>query len=119
MPSALPRILLCLCLLFQGMAPAFAGLQVAIAEAASAQPPAMADCHGAEAPAPEPDPALAGQTPEDCLQHCLDLCLQQGHALGRPGLAMMPPAAGAAPSAALQPPSTPAVPFPPLRPPIA
>lgn len=118
MSLALLRIVLCLCLLLDGMAPAFAAIRIHVQDAMdapAAAPHAQAsDCHGAETAASAP----SAPAPDDCLQRCLDLCLQQGHALGRQALAMTPPGPDAAPlaHASARPPAS--RPFPPLRPPI-
>lgn len=93
MLSVLPRLLLCLCLVLDGIAPAFVATRMAVAFAGDvpaaaiddatttqADAVAMSDCGHALA-AEEPPPAPPTHDDGDCLQRCLDLCLQQGHAL--------------------------------------
>ncbi|MGY1408247.1 CopL family metal-binding regulatory protein [Luteimonas sp. A611] len=85
------RLLLCLCLLVDTLGPAVAathlamtqaGAQAAVAGGDEATPrPADADCHtmrNAADMAPEP---VAPTPDENCLERCLDLCLQHGIAV--------------------------------------
>lgn len=127
------RLLLCLCLLLDAIVPAVAATRMAMAMPGAGQAApaaadddvdrrdhgAMADCHTMRAAAP-PAPAPTAPAPdEDCLQRCLDLCLQHGFA----ALFPMPPLPSAGPA------SAPAKvvraqvhalhALPPLRPPIA
>jgi hypothetical protein len=101
LPSLL-RLLLCLCLLVDAVGPAVAATHLAMAQAGivSAVSPApagveaghaTADCHTASNPAPDNAPD------RDCLERCLDLCLQHGMAavpdvaaLGASGPATLP-----------------------------
>jgi hypothetical protein len=118
----LPRLVLCLCLLLDGMAPAFAALRMhaqATTDAQATHQAQASDCHEAMDPAP----SIAGEAPakaaDECLVHCLDLCLQQGPALAQQALPMTWAGPGQAPRATAQPRPPTARPFPPLRPPIA
>lgn len=124
----LPHLVLCLCLLLDGMAPAFAALRMhaqATMDARATQQAQASDCHEAMDPgkAMDPAPPVAdgppAQAPDECLSHCLDVCLQQGHALARQALPMTLAGPDQAPRTTAQPPPPPARPFPPLRPPIA
>ncbi|TYT26067.1 CopL family metal-binding regulatory protein [Luteimonas viscosa] len=126
------RLLLCLGLLVDTVAPAFAATRMAmsahdpvhvmpIAAGSAAGPSghdAAADCHdrGQDTPAPTQPPAPGD---EDCLQRCLDLCLQNTFAAVATTVAL--PASGPAPAPvrnlrtrAIARPA-----FPLLRPPIA
>ena len=123
MSRPLLQLGLCLCLLLQGMAPAFAALRMH-AQATMDPPPAAhqaqpPDCHELADVEPAPLRQAPAQAPDDCLQYCLDLCLQQGPALGRQALAMPFAGPGQTPRARAQPQPPSARPFPPLRPPIA
>ena len=121
------RLLLCLCLLVDAVAPAVAGTHLAMAQvdtvgapaaAAGDAQPAMADCHtlpGADAERVAP---AAPAQDDDCLERCLDLCLQHAAAsvptvaaLSAPGPAGAPARAAAAQVEAVHA-------FPILRPPI-
>lgn len=91
------RLLLCATLLFNGMASAFASAHVAmmafhdgaVAEAAQAEDPGMdVDCPhaamqaaAAQANPPDAAPASPAGVETDCLQQCIDLCLQHCQAL--------------------------------------
>lgn len=125
---ALFRLLLCLCLLVDVVAPAVAATHVAIAAigggpttpAATGEADrhgAMTDCHtlrDAAAPAP-----AAPTQDDDCLQRCLDLCLQHGVAT-MPAMTPLPPAGPAgSPARHVQAQIDDPQAFPPLRPPIA
>lgn len=124
----LPHLVLCLCLLLDGMAPAFAALRMhaqATTDARATHQAQASDCHDAMDPdeamepaPPVPDEAPA-QAPDECLAHCLDVCLQQGHALTVQTLPMTLAGPDQAPRATAQPQPPPARPFPLLRPPIA
>nr|AOH35565.1 hypothetical protein BGP89_03685 [Luteimonas sp. JM171] len=128
--QTLIRLLLCVILLSNGMGSAVASAYGSLmgphpvhgAEAGDLAGGADAathrDCpHGALDVAPTPAGPLAVEM--DCLEACLDICLQHGHAL------LVASIAGAWPSVhhlLLAPPAVPRpslAPFPPLRPPIA
>jgi hypothetical protein len=105
------------------MAPAFAALRMH-AQATMDPPPAAhqaqpPDCHELADVEPAPLRQAPAQAPDDCLQYCLDLCLQQGPALGRQALALPFAGSGQTPRTSAQPQPPSALPFPPLRPPIA
>jgi len=98
MSACLLRLLLCLCLLADTVAPALAATHLASAGLgqAAAVPAARertgpahdAGCHGiADADAGTPPPATPDRD-EDCLERCLDLCRQ--HALATVA-ALVPP----------------------------
>ncbi|WP_202839770.1 CopL family metal-binding regulatory protein [Luteimonas saliphila] len=93
------RLLLCLGLLLDTVAPAVAATHVAMSalDAGAAMPMAVdqapdraghaaADCHTRRDATPPPT-APSAQGDDDCLQRCLDLCLQHGFA----ALSPMPP----------------------------
>ena len=119
-PAVLLRLLLCLCLLVDTVGPAMAATHLAraaVAETPGAADAAAGDCHAMADDAGVPPVTV---TPEegDCLERCLDLCLQHGTA-ALPATAALPqPLAGppATHASAVQPGHTHA--FPPLRPPI-
>lgn len=117
------RLALCLCLLLDAMAPTLAALRPQAAHhapvpaMADATAPVADDCHLRAEPAPRP--RMPAPAADDCLQHCLDVCLQQGHALTRTAPALSPAGARQAPPDLVQAAPPPARPFPPLRPPIA
>lgn|GEM_PF-813906 len=132
MSPVLLRLLLCLCLLLDTVLPAVAATHVAMAMPGAGQAVpaaadddadrrdrgAMADCHTMRDAAPTRE-APPAQDDEDCLQRCLDLCLQHGFAV----LSPMTPLPSASPASAPAKASRAQVPalhaFPPLRPPIA
>ncbi|WP_024892003.1 CopL family metal-binding regulatory protein [Luteimonas huabeiensis] len=128
MPQALLRLLLCASLLINGLGSAVASAHVALASEALARSAATADAHApagtdcphaaaaADAPADPGGPAGAGEV--DCIERCLDLCLQHAP------LAPAPPRAGPLPPASTlrgqdRPAPASRAPFPPTRPPIA
>lgn len=125
------RLLLCLGLLVDAAAPVFAATRMAtfVPDAARAMPVALAagmdradhgaatDCHTMREATPAPSEP-AGPGDDDCLQRCLDLCLQ--HAFAAVATTNALPASGAVPAPALnlrtRAGAHPALP--PLRPPI-
>ncbi|WP_238333422.1 CopL family metal-binding regulatory protein [Luteimonas marina] len=127
------RLLLCLCLLLDAVAPTVAATRMAMAmPGAGHAVPAATDAdaadrrdHGAMADCHTPDDATpvreAPPVPDDgdCLQRCLDLCLQHGFAMlsAMTSLPSTGPASAPARAARAQVPALHA--FPPLRPPIA
>ncbi len=129
---ALLRLLLCLCLLVDAVAPAVAATHMAITAVGASPAAAEAtgdpgrhgtdgDCHAMRA-APTVDGTPAAAAPaqdDDCLQRCLDLCLQS--VVASPPTTTMLPAAGPASAPATKVPGRLHAPraFPPLRPPIA
>lgn len=123
MPPLLLRLLLCLCLLVDTVGPAMAATHLALSPDKAAAAPAdhaPADCHGDEAAAADREPRAPSPAPvdEDCLERCLELCLQHGVA-DLPMAGQLPPPARAmtaAPRVATQ--IAHAHAFPPLRPPI-
>lgn len=82
------RLLLCLCLLADTLGPAVAATHLAMAQAGAqdavaggdgATPgPADADCHGLQQMADMASWPVVPAPGEDCLERCLDLCLQHG-----------------------------------------
>lgn len=123
LPSLL-RLLLCLCLLADAVGPAMAATHLAMADAtadATAAAPGHdmqggdADCHAAPAQVPGDAPA----PDQDCLERCLELCLQHGVAAVPAMIALASPDPGAIPvrPAGAQVATAHATPI--LRPPIA
>ncbi len=102
MPATLLRLLLCVVLVLNGIGAATAGAGVADRHAGPAVPAEVAgepmpDCpHAAASPAsghappadPLPSPGHAGHEGDECLELCLEQCLNQGHAMValQPGL---------------------------------
>lgn len=128
LPSLL-RLLLCLCLLVDAVAPAVAATHLAMAQIDTTGEPAstatgdtraaMADCHTLREAEAERPAAAAPARDDGCLERCLDLCLQHGAAsvpavatLSAPGPTVMPGRAAGAQVEAVHA-------FPILRPPIA
>lgn len=127
--QTLIRLLLCLTLLFNGMGSAVASAYGTLTGPHAAHGADAGDVAGGTSAATHSDcphgtavmPALADRFPMemDCLETCLDICLQHGHALLTASmtgtwppthyLLLARPDAGPASLA----------PFPPLRPPIA
>lgn len=121
------RLLLCLCLLVDTVAPAVAGTHLALAVAGEddarvmadgADHAAASDCHGTEDASVTP-PGTPDPQDEDCLQRCLDLCVQHGFAAFTATVAppAIVPAREPVRVARVSLHDAPA--FPPLRPPIA
>ncbi|MDH5831633.1 CopL family metal-binding regulatory protein [Luteimonas sp. M1R5S18] len=136
MLSLLSRLLLCLCLLVDTVAPAMAATHLARASAPASQTPATpataampampaahGDCHDIDtearaAPAAPAAPASPSPMDGDCLERCLELCLQHGVAT-LPAAAPMAHPADAAPVVSADATQLAhAHAFPPLRPPI-
>lgn len=122
----LSRLLLCLCLLVDTVGPAMAATHLARSAGPSEPAPSAAaataavDCHGIEAAPDSSRPPAPAPVPEDgnCLERCLELCLQHGVAT-LPASVPLPPLPAAMPAASgigTQMPRAHA--FPPLRPPI-
>lgn len=130
MPQVLLRLLLCASLLINGIGSAMASAHVALAMGAPAQHATDADAHAAagvdcpHAATPAADmPAdhghHAGTGDVDCVELCLDICLQHAHALqpAVEGAGPLPPATS--PRVEARPAPASRAPFPPTRPPIA
>lgn len=124
MSPILLRLLLCLCLLLDAVVPAVAATRMATSiagaerDAPAADRDAPSDCHTMRDPAPVRE-APPAQDDDDCLQLCLDLCLQHGFAVLAPPPRL--PSAGheAAPARTVAAQVRAAHALPPLRPPIA
>lgn len=136
MLSLLSRLLLCLCLLVDTVGPAMAATHLARATAPASQTPATlatpataatpampavhGDCHDidTEARAAPAAPASPSPMDGDCLERCLELCLQHGIAT-LPAAAPTAHLADAAPVVSADATQLAhAHAFPPLRPPI-
>lgn len=129
----LSRLLLCLCLLVDTVGPAMAATHLAratgsgertaittTAAAAPAMPAAHRDCHDGEMDAGTAPhvPATPAPVDDDCLERCLELCLQHGVAT-LPAAAPVAHLADAAPAVSANATQLAHVhAFPPLRPPI-
>jgi hypothetical protein len=120
--AAFLRLLLCLCLLVDTLGPAVAGTHLALARAeagttteAPADTQAGHDCHGAGLQ----DDGAPVAPDGDCLERCLELCLQHGVAVLPAPHALAAPAHALVPSSTGEPQRGPVHAGPPLRPPIA
>lgn len=131
----LSRLLLCLCLLVDTVGPAMAATHLAralgpsdrmagastpaAAPAMPAMPAAHADCHddGTDAAAPAA-PVVPPPMDDDCLERCLDLCLQHGVATLPEAAPVAHPGDGAPAASTNATQLAHAHAFPPLRPPI-